>query len=157
MVKTILVFLFSGICSVAFCQSIWTEWPSRVPEGSPFPESANIYKVKFTGRMNAYPGGDTFYPSWASDGKMYSCYADGDGVFSPNQGYVTITGNDCQNLTLSAKGQISGNGRWYPYSGLYPSANLFLNGVWYYGQYTVDNGGPSCNNWYIGGPFYAPG
>jgi hypothetical protein len=153
MVKLKLVFFCCLIYITAFSQTEWTNWKSTVPASCPFPPSTKIFGVKFTGRMNTYPSGDTYYPSWAADGNMYSCYADGDGVFSPNQGFVTIAGNDCRNLTLTSKGQISANGSWYPYSGLYPSANLFYNDVWYYGQYTVDNGGPNCNNWCIGGPF----
>jgi len=33
--------------------------------------------LKFTGRLSAYENADTWYPSWAADGQLYSPYADG--------------------------------------------------------------------------------
>lgn len=57
-------------------------WPSQVPADCPFPQSKDITGIAFTGRHKEYAEADTWYPSWASDGDMYSPYADGtvDGI-----------------------------------------------------------------------------
>ncbi len=34
--------------------------------------------LKFTGRLRAYENADTWYPSWAADGQLYSPYTDGE-------------------------------------------------------------------------------
>ena len=47
-------------------------WPSTPPEDCPFPQSAAFCGVEFTGRHAEYTAADTWYPSWASDGDMYS-------------------------------------------------------------------------------------
>jgi len=45
-------------------------WPSRPPADCPFPASAQIKALEFTGRHAEYTDADTWYPSWAADGKM---------------------------------------------------------------------------------------
>ncbi len=52
-------------------------WPSEPPPGCPFPASETIKAVSFTGRHAEYTGADTWYPSWASDGVLYSPWTDG--------------------------------------------------------------------------------
>ena len=42
-------------------------WPSAVPAGCPFPRSETLKGVRFTGRHQAYRGGDTWYPCWAEE------------------------------------------------------------------------------------------
>lgn len=57
--------------------------PARLPRPEaqcPLPQSRAIRGVTYTGRHRDYPqttGADTFMTSWASDGHLYSIYADG--------------------------------------------------------------------------------
>lgn len=45
--------------------------------------SEEFYALEFTGRNTSYTNADTWYPSWASDGNMYSPFTDGvSGVWS---------------------------------------------------------------------------
>ena len=57
-------------------------WQSEVPEDCPFEPSKTLTGIFFTGRHSDYRCGDTFYPSWASDGNLYSPWTDGttDGI-----------------------------------------------------------------------------
>ena len=57
----------------AFAQNI----SSTPPADCPFQKSDSI-AVKFTGRHAEYTGADTWYPSWASDGNLYSPWTDGN-------------------------------------------------------------------------------
>jgi len=59
-------------------------WESPIPADCPFPRSPSLTGLFFTGRHSDYRCGDTFYPSWASDGNLYSPWTDGktDGVVS---------------------------------------------------------------------------
>jgi len=52
-------------------------WPSQPPANCPFKNSPSISGIAFTGRYTHYTRADTWYPSWASDGDMYSPYTDG--------------------------------------------------------------------------------
>ena len=60
------------------------QWRSAPPADCPFKPSASLAGIEFTGRHSDYRCGDTFYPSWASDGNLYSPWTDGktDGVVS---------------------------------------------------------------------------
>ena len=58
------------------------EWKSDVPKDCPFERSKTLTVTFFTGRHSDYHCGDTFYPSWASDGNMYSPWTDGVGCTS---------------------------------------------------------------------------
>jgi len=152
-------------------------WPSKPPSGCPFPQSQDITGIGFTGRHNEYTHADTWYPSWASDGDMYSPYADGnlDGVKAwgveptvpPNPGtlwkfYPTappqaatgqgkITGDDPLNLRVVSLGSSTASAK--PYAGRYPAGSLVYNGIWYYGTYVLDDLSGSCGNWCVVGPF----
>ena len=53
-------------------------WPSRPPEDCPFEASKEYYGVYFTGRHHDRNYGDTWYPSWAVDGNLYSPWTDGN-------------------------------------------------------------------------------
>jgi alpha-L-fucosidase len=52
-------------------------WPSKVPDGCPFPPSETLAGVEFTGRYRNYTNADTWYPTWADDGNLYSPWTDG--------------------------------------------------------------------------------
>ena len=52
-------------------------WPSQPPQGIPFAASTLVTGLAFTGRHAQYANADTWYPSWAADGAMYSPFTDG--------------------------------------------------------------------------------
>src|ERR1039457_1350246 len=52
-------------------------WLSQPPADCPFPKSKDITGGCFTGRHNGFDFGDTWYPSWASNGNLYSPWTDG--------------------------------------------------------------------------------
>jgi hypothetical protein len=139
-----------------------TIWPSQPPADCPFPQSADITAVGFTGRHIRYADADTWYPSWAEDGNLYSPWTDGivNGVESNSAGskattgFATILGNDPLKLQIVNAGVFPGNPA--PYGGRYPCGSLAYNGVWYYGTYCLldSDGDPSKGlNWDILGPF----
>jgi len=67
-----------------------TIWPSNPPKNFPFKPSEQIKGIAFTGRHVEYTDADTWYPSWASDGNMYSPWTDG-----------TIGEDSCWSMNLS--------------------------------------------------------
>lgn len=126
------------------------EWPSEPPRHCPFPQSNSFRRIDFTGRHKEYAAADTWYPSWAEDGALYSTFADGWVVgthgekisascgagFKSNTGYARIDGTDPLGLQVTALGVWPGSGM--PYGGRYPRANLVYNGVWYCGTCCCD-------------------
>jgi len=131
---------------VPYASRPWPDrvWKSEVPAGCPFEPSKDVVAVAFTGRSAAYTDADTWYPSWASDGNMYSGWTDGEigeeSVHSSGKnartGNAKIEGDDPLNLTVTSLGSEAASPG--PYGGRYPSANLVHNGIWYYGTYAVD-------------------
>jgi hypothetical protein len=139
-------------------------WPDATAIDCPFPRSTRISaEVKFTGKYAVVPGSgaDTWYPSWASDGVLYSTFADGTvngvtvqgygGPESQRTGHARIDGDDPTTLKIQVLGTFLNNPT--PYAGRYPSASLAHNGVWYYGTYTLDDLNGACHNWCGQGPF----
>jgi hypothetical protein len=53
-------------------------WSKRPVAESPFKPSEAFAGIQFTGRHAEYTGADTWYPSWASDGNLYSPWTDGN-------------------------------------------------------------------------------
>ena len=136
-------------------------WPSEPPADCPFPKSSEIAGVGFTGRHVRYADADTWYPSWAENGNLYSPWTDGtvNGVKSSSSGpkattgYATVLGDDPLHLQITDVGLYPGNPA--PYEGRYPCGSLVYNGVWYYGTYCLldSDGDPSKGlNWDILGP-----
>jgi hypothetical protein len=125
-------------------------WPFEIPADCPFPRSTSLTGIHFTGKHSDYHCGDTFYPSWASDGNLYSPWTDGttDGVkcYSgdlPKRGAITghavMIGDDP--LKLEIRNTSPPKEAWAkPYRGRYPCGSLVHNGIWYYGTYCL---GPS--------------
>ncbi|MHB1462402.1 MAG: hypothetical protein ACYC1M_14040 [Armatimonadota bacterium] len=121
-------------------------WPSQPPAGSPFAPSKLYGGVRFTGRHAHYTQADTWYPSWASDGNLYSPYTDGtvDGVFSRSDnvdattGMAKIVGDDPMKLKVNTLGLYSSSP--WPFATRYPCGSLCYNGVWYYGTYILNSG-----------------
>ena len=111
-------------------------WPSTPPEGSPFEPSSDIKGLAFTHRWVAYTDADTWYPSWASDGNLYSGWTDGEigeesvhssGRAKARTGDAVIIGDDPLHLEIKSLGSYPGSAE--PYGGRYPSANLVHNGI----------------------------
>ena len=127
-------------------------WPSEIPADCPFPRSSTLAGIHFTGKHSDYRCGDTFYPSWASDGNLYSPWTDGvtDGVKSGSgdklkrgatTGHAVMKGEDP--LHLEIKNTSPPKEAWAkPYRGRYPCGSLVHNGIWYYGTYCL---GPGAN------------
>jgi len=120
-------------------------WKSEPDEGCPFEPSKDIRGIAFTGRHATYTDADTWYPSWADDGNMYSGWTDGEigkeschssGGAKAHTGNAKIIGDDPLNLIIQSLGTQPASA--LPYGGRYPSANLVHNGVWYYGTYAID-------------------
>jgi len=152
-------------------------WPNTPPSDCPFPQSEALSGLAFTGRQASYTNADTWYPSWASDGALYSPWTDGCfGEWHPlidcsskagdptnagrdgrsGTGHAKITGDDPMALTVENLGVDYASP--FPYGGRYPCGSLVHNGVWYYGTYCLDESGRVAPNglplnWDILGPF----
>ena len=132
-------------------------WTSVIPDDCPFERSQTLTGIFFTGRHGDYHCGDTFYPSWASDGHLYSPWTDGvtDGVRCTSggslkrgfhTGHAVMTGDDP--LKLVIKNTSPPKRGWAkPYRGRYPCGSLVHNGIWYYGTYCL---GPSATHVHSG-------
>jgi hypothetical protein len=53
-------------------------WQIRTPKECPVPDSDDIAGIAFTGEYETYTDADTWYPSWAANGTLYSPYTDGE-------------------------------------------------------------------------------
>jgi len=126
-------------------------WLSQPPSDCPFEKSTEIVGIAFTGKFRHYSLGDTWYPSWAADGNMYSPWTDGsvEGMKflsigrNATTGQAVIIGDDPLNLQVRNLGVT--RGAPYPYGGRYPCGSLVYNGVWYYGTYCL---GPAPKSHY---------
>ncbi|MCX6620368.1 MAG: hypothetical protein NTY38_04705, partial [Acidobacteria bacterium] len=151
-------------CQIASASA--RRWPSEPPPGCPFPQSTALGGIEFTGRAASYGNADTWYPSWAADGHLYSPWTDGtvNGVRSNSNGIrqngqaatgqAKISGDSPLHLTVTEVRLYTNDCR--PYGGRYPCGSLVHNGVWYYGTYCLadTDGDPSKElNWDILGPF----
>jgi len=134
-------------------------WPSEPPADCPFPASSDVAGILFTGVHSDYDFADTWYPSWAADGKLYSPFTDGRvfatesnsdgytfapegclGLFNCRQrqsvtGQAVMVGDDPLNLAVTSLGTTPADP--YPYGGRYPCGSLVHRGIWYYGTYTL--------------------
>ncbi len=140
-------------------------WPVYVNQNSwalknAIPQSREITGIQFTGRYANYTDADTWYPTWASDGNLYSPYTDGtvDGIGAgswagakANTGQAKITGNDPMDLEVTSLGVYVGPAT--PYMGRYPCGSLLYNDIWYYGTYCLLDDKRLGMNWPILGPF----
>jgi len=139
-------------------------WSSRPPVGCPFANSDSLTGIAFTGRHAEYTKADTWYPSWATDGNLYSPWTDGvvnglrssSGGTNATTGYALIFGDDPLALIVTNLGMFGSSPR--PYEGRYPCGSLLHNGVWYYGTYCLHPAGKVPRdgipyNWPWLGPF----
>jgi len=133
-----------------------TAWSSRAPKDCPFPPSELFGGIVLTGRYKTYTSADTWYPSWASDGHLYSPWTDGrvDKMSSSSgpkrwtTGHARIEGDDPLALKVIPLGLHRAEAA--PYGGRYPCGSLVRDGVWYYGTYCLDK---RKYPWDIMGPF----
>ena len=141
-----------------------TAWPSTPPANCPFAASTEITGIEFTGRHAEYTRADTWYPSWASDGNLYSPWTDGvvngpsanSGGPGATTGNTKIIGDDPLALRVVGQGTFASDPS--PYAGRYPCGSLVYQGVWYYGTYCLHPGGSVAHggmnyNWPWLGPF----
>lgn len=123
-------------------------WPSNPPAGNPFPPSTAIAGLRFTGRFRGYTNADTWFPSWAADGNLYSPYTDGvvgdvvaiSCAADATTGMARIEGDDPLNLRFTPLGTFMS--RPWPFSGRYPCGSLLYNGTWYYGTAIINDRAP---------------
>ena len=173
MARTILLILILIPANVLNAQP-WKNlyfWETAAPEDIPFAQSEEFSEIAFTGLYKNYTQADTWYPSWAEDGNLYSPYTDGavDGIQSISDGgwkeqgaentgtgQAVISGDDPMNLEVRSLGVEKADAS--PYLGRYPCGSLVYNGYWYYGTYCL---GPRSQvikddfpyNWPWLGPF----
>jgi hypothetical protein len=144
-------------------------WPNQAPENCPLGHSATFTNIVLTGQHATYTNADTWYPSWASDGNLYSPWTDGEvnGVACMSLNRRLIDARAADSVAATGQAKIVGTdplalkvinlplhpGNPAPYEGRYPCGTLVHDGVWYYGTYTLDDlVGPS-GNWSTLGPF----
>ncbi len=153
-------------------------WNSAPPADCPFILSKELTGLKFLGIKSGFHYGDTWYPTWGSDGNLYSPWTDGttNGVISWSSGFsnngevsgegnptrkattgqAIIYGNDPMNLDVKVLELSQADP--YPYGGRYPCGSLIYNDIWYYGTYClspygVTRYGDNIYNWPLLGPF----
>ena len=133
-------------------------WKSEPPADCPFEPSSEITGIEFLGIHSDYRFADTWYPSWAADGNLYSPWTDGDvhgegsssdaiatdakgfGGFrlvagKATTGQAVMIGDDPLRLTVKSLGKVQADP--HPYGGRYPCGTLVYRGVWYYGTYCL--------------------
>ena len=152
-------------------------WKSEPPADCPFKQSKTLIGVKFLGKKSGFHVGDTWYPSWAEDDKMYSPFTDGScqridssndlsisdgnnsegyGLEHTSTGQAVIEGDDPMTIKIFSLGLSHASS--LPYHGRYPCGSLVYNKVWYYGTYCLDPAGGTqygdkTYNWPWMGPF----
>lgn len=153
-------------------------WPSQPPPHCPFYASDRFHGIRFTGLHREYGNADTWYPTWAADGNLYSPWTDGyllEGVreYRPfNQSHPPYACNSLDFMgrkAATAQARISGSDPLdlevdnlaprveaspVPYGGRYPCGSLIHKGIWYYGTYCLTDSHP-CGGvgWTEMGPF----
>lgn len=136
-------------------------WESEPPDDCPFEKSDDIIGIMFKGRSSNYNLADTWYFTWASDGKLYSPYTDGsvprlDGgrehsksyMYPFSTGHAVAEGDNPVDLKIYSLGIAHSPPE--PYGGRYPSGSLVHDDVWYYGTYCLAPEGIT----YFGGEKY---
>ncbi len=133
-------------------------WKSEPPADCPFELSRELTGVRFLGVKAGFRYGDTWYPTWAADGRLYSPWTDGttQGLKSWSSGYSTngeiakdgtlvrkattgqaiLLGDDPLQLKVEVVGGLV-EADPYPYGGRYPCGSLVHDGIWYYGTYCL--------------------
>ncbi len=154
-------------------------WRSEPPGDCPFQPSKTLTGLEFVGLHSDYRFADTWYPSWAADGNLYSPWTDGplhdevsvsDAIVSDADGFggfrlvrgkaitgqAVLIGDDPLHLTVKSLGKVQADP--HPYGGRYPCGSLVYRGIWYYGTYCLSPSGMTAfgdvtYNWPWLGPF----
>ncbi len=155
-------------------------WKSEPPAGCPFERSRELTGIEFLGVHSDYRFADTWYPTWAADGNLYSPWTDGevygdssssDGVIEETindtrwlkpvpgkatTGQAVLIGDDPLNLTVKSLGKVAADP--FPYAGRYPCGSLAYKDAWFYGTYCLSPAGmtkfgETVTNWPWLGPF----
>jgi hypothetical protein len=154
-------------------------WGSETPADCPFEPSREMTGIEFLGIHSDYHFADTWYPSWAADGNLYSPWTDGDvhgersssDAIAPDTnglggfrlvpgkattGQAVMIGDNPLRLTVKSLGKVQADP--HPYGGRYPCGSLVYRGVWYYGTYCLapsgqTRSGDTLYNWPWLGPF----
>lgn len=141
-------------------------YDQEAPRDCPFPPSRDLKGIQWTGGAAAYTKADTWYPSWSKSGVLYSPFTDGEvngvGVSSSAAasasqgrtegfGVARLLGDDPLDLQVETVALVEAPAA--PWGGRYPSANLYLDGVWYVGTYCVNDRNRGHNYWDHLGPF----
>jgi len=139
------------------CTSTWCN-----PGTMPYPPSKDITGWEFKSGCNpGYGSGsvkgssaDTFFPTWAADGNLYTGFTDGNvhddithtntnaksegsaPLYTVRHGQAAIVGDDPFELKLTKVKSFSNQSAW-PYGGRFPSGSLVYKGTWWYGTYYV--------------------
>lgn len=137
-------------------------WRSEPPADCPFEPSRELTGFEFLGRHSDYRFADTWYPSWAADGNLYSPWTDGplhgdssdSSAIAPDPdgfggfrllrgkattGQAVMIGDDPLQLAVKNLGKVQADP--HPYGGRYPCGSLVYRGVWYYGTYCLSPAG----------------
>ena len=155
-------------------------WKSEPPADCPFEPSRELRGIEFLGVHGDYRFADTWYPTWAADGNLYSPWTDGDvhGEASSSDGVIeekindtrwlkpvrgkattgqaVLIGDDPLNLTVKSLGKVAADP--FPYAGRYPCGSLAYRDCWFYGTYCLAPSGmmkygDTVYNWPWLGPF----
>ncbi|MGC8644084.1 MAG: hypothetical protein ACP5XB_29845, partial [Isosphaeraceae bacterium] len=155
-------------------------WKSEPPADCPFEPSRELVGIEFLGVHSDYRFADTWYPTWAADGNLYSPWTDGnvygesstsDGVTAEKindttwlkpvpgkatTGQAVLVGDDPLYLKVKSLGKVAADP--FPYAGRYPCGSLVYKGVWFYGTYCLAPSGMmkygnTVYNWPWLGPF----
>lgn len=117
-------------------------WETGAPDIIPFEQSDELLEIGFTGRYVNYTRADTWYPTWADDGNLYSPYTDravngilsisdadwqDQGTENTTTGHAIITGDDPMKLEVKSLGVEKADAA--PYRGRYPCGSLIYNGI----------------------------
>jgi hypothetical protein len=164
----ILLYCLSGLVSTPAFSQVKPDtlrydpfvWKSEPPADCPFEQSKDLKGIRFLGLKSGFHVGDTWYPSWASDGRMYSPFTDGPcprldggtdlsisdgsapqgyGMEHASTGQAVIEGDNPMELNIYSLGLSHASP--VPYHGRYPCGSLVYNKVWYYGTYCLDPAG----------------
>lgn len=130
----------------SYAPAPWVVWPNEPHPGMPFPRSVDLLDIEIEWGRNAVPpqiAADTWYPSWAADGTLYSSFTDGTvaGINSHSYnganattGYASFTVGerggrpDPFNLTMFNVATFPEPST--PYESRYPSLNFVHEGIW---------------------------
>jgi hypothetical protein len=133
-----------------------------LPKDCPLPLSHVLSGLEYTGKMTAMEGADTWYPTWAADGNLYTPFA--DGVVSGQRsncnrhesmtfetglesnpcgghgfvctcGSAVLSGDDPFNLQIETREPLLFHTPRF--HGQYPCCSFHHKGFWYYATYYV--------------------